>query len=75
MSHDQRPSRARVRVIASSDVGAAPTGALRAGDVVATPSPETNAPPAKAGMLLPSLMFCLGCALGGAGLGVAMLAR
>lgn len=75
MSHDQRPSRARVRVVSSGDVAMPSTGALRAGDVVATPSPEANVPPAKPGMLLPSLIFCLGCALGGAGLGVAMLAR
>lgn len=79
MSHDQRPS--RVRVVASRDATAAAaatasTGApLRSGDVVATPNLQTGSGPVKRGMMVPSLIFCMGCALGGAGLGAVLLAR
>lgn len=73
MSHDQRPS--RVRVVAGRDATTAVVDSLRVGDVVAS-TPVAAAPaPVKRGMIVPSLVFCLGCALGGAGLGAAMLAR
>lgn len=76
MSHDQRPS--RVRVVASRDAtaaSAASTEPLRAGDVVASATAKEATSPAKRGMMVPSLVFCIGCAVGGLGLGAALLAH
>lgn len=73
MSHDQRPS--RVRVVTSTPVSTASSANLQAGDVVAASAPDLQPTASKGGIMLPSMAFCLGCALGGAAIGAVMLAH
>lgn len=70
MSHDQRPT--RVRVVTASDAVVVEAGG-KSDPIVPVTDGADAARAAGGGMILPTVLFCAGCALGGAALAAVIL--